>query len=188
MNKNTATLVVVIASALLFSFVSLVWGFGVYNDQASLKTQYEMKVAANSATFDNTWKVISQSAQVAESQKDALREIFEGYASARTGTSDNSNRVMTWIKESVPNADLATYRNLQNIVVGSRDSWTRNQLELVEIARQYNLNLSVIPRGLLLKVVGFTQITPKVITSTRTERVFESGKDDEVTLFTAKKK
>lgn len=181
MNKGILTALILAGGALLFGIVLLFWGIGTYNTAASLKNQYTSKVSANEASFDNMWKKIQQTSQVPDAQKNALREIFEGYASARTG-SGGGGSVMNWIKEAIPAVDVSIYKDLMNIITGSRDEWTRNQIELVSISNEYNQMLSVFPSNILLRTFGFEKIVPKVITSTRTENAFKTGKDDDVSL------
>lgn len=167
-------------AAVLAVVVLGIYTMGLYNNAATLKNTYEMKVKDNSSEFDNMWKKISQVTQIADSKKDAFREIFNGYATARTP--DGAGKVMFWVKENAPTADLAVYDKAQNIIVGSRDSWTFRQKELVAIAEQYNKLLVRFPSNFILGMFGFQKIDPKVITSTRTEKAFESGKDDDVNL------
>jgi hypothetical protein len=152
----------------------------VYNGAATLKNQYTMQVSANEATFDNMWKKVQQSAQLADAQKNGFREVFESYATGRTA--EGQGRIMAWIKEAAPRVDLSLYKNVLNIITGSRDEWTRNQVELVSIAEQYNLKLSTFPSNFILKMFGFEKIDPKIISSTRTKNAFETGKDDDVSL------
>ena len=160
-------------------FVSI--AVGTYNTQAGLKNRYEMKVVDNTSEFDNLWKKLNQVAQIPDKKKDALKEIFNSYASART--SPNQGQMMSWIKEAIPNADMSIYDNLMNIVIASRDSWTMRQKELVSIAEVYNGNLVTFPNNIFLGMFGFKKINPEVITSTKTENVFKSGKDDDTQLF-----
>ena len=178
------TIIAVIGVLVIFFSIFLIGGISVistYNQESVLKNLYDAKVKANSADFDNTWKKISQSYQVADSNKDALKEVFNGYATARTGTG-SKDPAMLWIKEAIPNADLSIYKQVLNIITSSRDGWTDRQKELVDISRQYNQNLSVFPSNFVLKMFGFQYLDAKVITSTRTEQAFESGKDDDVDL------
>ena len=168
----------------LFSLIVLSWGVSTYNTQASLKNTYEMKVEANKTDFDNMFKKIQQSVQVSDAQKEAFKEIYTGWASART--SEGQGRVMTWIKEVAPNVDVKIYTQVLNIITGSRDSWTTRQKELVDIAREHNQNLVTFPKNLLLGAFGFKKIDPQIVTSTRTDNAFKSGKDDEVDLFKKK--
>ena len=156
-------------------------GVSVYNDAARLKNTYEAKVDANRGELDNLKKKISQVAQVSDEQMKSLENIFVKHAEARSSKSEN--QLMTWIKESVPNVDQKTFINLQNVIVGSRDSWTMRQTELVDISREYNQRLVVFPGNVFLKLMGFEKIIPKVITSTSTEKAFATGKDDDTELF-----
>jgi hypothetical protein len=80
-----------------------------------------------------------------------------------------------------------TFTNLQNIIAGSRDEWTANQIALVDIAREYNKNLATFPSNVFLHAFGFQDIDAKIITSTRTDNAFKTGKDDDVDLHLGSK-
>lgn len=181
MKKLTLPIVIVSAvSLLLIGLLSVVWVVGTYNGAATLRNSYEMKVKDNSSEFDNMWKKISQSTQIADSKKDAFKEIFTSYAQARTP--QGAGRVMLWVKENAPKLNLEIFDNAQNIIVASRDGWTMRQKELVGIAEEYNRRLVTFPSNIMLGMFGFQKIDPKVVTSTRTEEAFSTGKDDDVTI------
>jgi len=168
----------------VIALVGLVLLFGVvgmYNGQATLKNTYEMKVKDNQSEFDNMWKKIQQVAQVPEAKKNAFKEIYVEYAGARS--QEGQGKLMSWVQEAVPNVDLSVYDNVMNILVASRDGWTMRQKELVDIARVYNQNLVVFPKNLILGMFGFDKIDPDIVTSTRTDEAFETGKDDDTDLF-----
>lgn len=171
---------VTLLGVVVLGITLFVWGVSTYNTQASNKNLYEMKVKDNTSEFDNMWKQISQVCQLADSKKDAFKEVFTGYAQARTP--EESGKMMLWIKESAPNMDLSVYDKAQNIIVAARNGWTMRQKELVGIATTYNDRLVRFPSGPFLKLFGFQSIDPKVITSSRTEEAFETGKDDDVSL------
>jgi hypothetical protein len=180
MNKLFGIGIVALVGIVLIGIITLTWGISSYNGAASLKNTYEMKVKDNSSEFDNMWKKISQVCQIADSKKEAFRDIFNSYATARTP--NGAGQVMFWVKENAPALDLKVYDNAQNIIVASRDGWTMRQKEMVDIAREYNQRLVTFPQNLFLSMFGFQKIDPKVITSSRTEKAFESGKDDDVSL------
>ena len=183
--KNKTIIALVIAGvAAVTAFVFLASGVSIYNDQARLKNLYEMKIKSNEAEFDNMWKKLQQTAQIPDAQKEAFKDVFTSYAKARTV--EGQGRVMAWVKEAIPNYNGKIFTKLMNIVIGSRDGWTSRQNELVDIARQYNANLVVFPKNILLPIFGFAKIDPKIITSSRTEETFKTGKDDDVTLFPKK--
>lgn len=161
-------------SLVTLGFTALSW----HNSASKLENAYEMKVIDNRSMFDNMWKKIKQVSKVPEDKKNAFKEIFNSYAQSRNSGSDQ--QVMTWVKEAVPNMDLNIYDNVMNIIVGSRDTWTNKQTELVSIAEQHNLLLVTQPKGFILELFGHKKIDPKIITSDRTEEVFATGKDNDV--------
>lgn len=152
----------------------------MYNTQSSLKNTYESKIVANRAVFDNTYKKIDQSSQATQAQKNALKEIFTSYAEGRAGNGGGS--LATSVREAIPAVDVSIYKSLMNVIIGARDEFTANQIHLVSIAEQYNKHLAVQPSGFILGMFGFTKIDAKIITSTRTENVYATGKDDDVQL------
>lgn len=183
MNKLVIPAIIVsIVGAIAVLLVSIVCVLGIYNDEASLKNLYDMKVKDNSSEFDNMWKKISQAAQIADNQKDAFKEIFQQWA--QNSTPQDGGKMMLWIKQVSPDVGGITTVQTQvmNIMVGSRDGWTMRQKELVSIASTYNDNLVRQPRGFILGLFGFKHIDPLVITSSRTDAAFKTGKDDDVDI------
>lgn len=158
--------------------------FGTYwmnvsNKEVQLRNLIVGKQRDNTSEYDNMWKKIAQVAQVPEEKKNALKEIFTSHAQARTTPSNNV--VMNWIKESVPTVNMDIYDSLMNIITSSRDSWTMRQKELIDFKREHDNLIDMFPSSLFVGSRG--KIDIKIITSTKTERVFEQQKDDDITLF-----
>lgn len=151
------------------------------NNEVQLRTTIEAKQKDNTSEFDNMFKKISQTAQVSQKQMDTLKDIFTSYADART--QDGGKSLMTWVQESIPNVDTATFNNLQNIITSSRDSWTMRQKELVDLHREHTKVMRLFPSGFILKLLGRKELKITVVTSTRTDQAFESGKDDDTKVF-----
>jgi hypothetical protein len=116
-----------------------------HNKAISLEVAIKAKQLDNHSEMDNMAKKIGQVAQVSTKQMESLKDIFASHAQARTTGGDN--QVMTWIKESIPNVDVKTFDNLQNIIVSSRDSWTMRQKELVDLSREHEKLLNMFPSG-----------------------------------------
>ena len=174
---------VVLCAALIFGVVSCGYVVSVNNREVRLRQTIVAKQRDNTSEFDNMWKKIAQVANVTEMQKDSLKEIFVGYAQARSGGAEAGGSLATWIHESVPNVDTKTFENLQNIIVGSRDAWTQRQKELLDMSREHNILLNEFPSGIVLSIFGREAIEIKIVTSSRTENSFETGKDDDVQLY-----
>lgn len=183
MNKTLLAVFTIVGIFVFSSVMVLGYGMSTYNRAKTLNVSYDAKYTANEASFDNMWKIIQQTASVTDAQKEALKEVLIGYAEARSAGQDSGGSLMRWVQESVPNVDTTTFNNLQNIIAGTRDTWTFNQLELVDIAREYNTMIETQPSGFVLSLFGMERIDPTVITSSRTDEAFATGRDDNVAVF-----
>lgn len=181
MKTGCAISLVVAGVIALIVFMLIGSVISTYNQEATLRTSINAKQQANTAEFDNMWKKINQVAQVPDQELNKIKEIIVSYADSRT--SDNQGQMMAWIKEAVPNIDTSSYKLLMNIITSSRDAWTMRQAELIDLNRERNKLLATFPSGFILRLFGREPIEIKVVTSTKTERSFETGKDDDVELF-----
>lgn len=162
------------------------WAIGALNRDTHLRVTIEQKQIDDKNQFANMKAKIKQVAQVSEKAMESLKEIFNGYASARK-SGDADKLVMNWIKESVPNVDLSTMHNLQNIITGSCDSFTMKQTELLDLKRAHDDLLKTIPDNIIYSFFGRKPIDVVIVTSTATEEAFRTGKDDDLSVFPVKK-
>jgi hypothetical protein len=169
----------------LFVVGLLVSAVGTMDTEARLRTAIEAKQKDNTSEFDNMYKKINQVAQVSEKQMNSLKDIFVSHAQGRAGENGQGGAMMNWIKESIPNVDVKTFENLQNIITSSRDSWTMRQKELVDLDRERRQMFRTVYSGMVLSLVGRREndVTITVVTSSRTEKSFETGKDNDTNVF-----
>lgn len=173
-----------IAGVIAFSSLMFVGSvFSMLNTEASKRVTKEAKQLDNTSEFDNLKKKINQSVQIPDAAYDKLQSIFNSYAEARTSNGSDDGSLMKWVQESIPNVDTTLYQNLMNLIVSSRDSWTMRQKELVDFDREHRLLFERQPNGFFLGLFGRKYTPIKVITSTNTEKAFESGNDDDTILF-----
>ena len=186
MKKGTVILLAVVAVILIFGIVGCTYTIGVRNDDAKLRNTITAKQKDNQSQFDNMWKKIAQAAEVTDEAKTALQQIFIEHAKART---TGGGGLMKWVQESVPDikADSLLYKNLMNIITGSRDSWTMRQKELLDLKREHDNLIDTVPSGWILAMMGRDEkMDVVIITSSKTEKTFETGKDDDVGIFKKK--
>lgn len=180
---SKATMWVVAVGVMLLvsvvSFASLV--IGTVNKDARLRNLITAKQRDNQSEHDNMWKKIQQVAQCTDEQMKRMQEIYTSHAAARTG--EGGKPSWSWVKESIPNIDTKTFTNLQNIVTSSRDAWTQRQKELLDFKREHDDLLSVFPTAQICALLGREKIDVTIVTSTRTEESFKTGKDDSTNLF-----
>jgi hypothetical protein len=166
----------VLALICVFMFIS------ISNREARLRNAINAKQKDNTSEFDNMWKKIQQVAEVPQAKMASLKDIFVSYAQAR-GANTSGGSLATWVKESVPNVSDTTFENLMNIITASRDSWTQRQKELIDLSREHNNMLTTFPSGAVCSILGRQPIDITIVTSTRTDKAFQTGKDDDVQLF-----
>ena len=168
--------VVVLSFAVIYGI-----GYFSYTNQATiLKNTIEAKMTDNQNQYDNMWKQISQISQVAEKDRQTLKDIIVGNSDARTNKTADA-AMMNWIKEAVPNVDSKTFTNLQNIISSQRTSWTRNQTELIDLNREYNNLRTLMPSKWFLG--GYPEIKITIVTSKKTKTTFVTGEDNDVDVF-----
>lgn len=181
MGKVFAVLALLVGCAIAILSVPLL---GFYNRETTLRTSYEAKVSANKADFDNTWKTISQVAQVPAKYREDFQGVYEAYMSARTAGNDGSGALLNFLTEAVPQYDAKElYAKVQTTVEAKRDSWTTRQKELVDIKREHDLLLTTFPGVFYNLFLRREKLELVLVTSTRTEKSFETGVDDSVEVF-----
>ena len=168
-------IVVVLGGVCIFSK-----GVSVYNTHIDLKNQIEAKQKANETIFDNTWKKINQTVQVSDKYKDGLKEVLLAYTSGRS--KGDSQLLMDWTKEAVPTFDSSIYKQINNVITSSRDDFTKNQEILIDLSRQHQQFIQKFPNNVFCVILGIKEIEIKVVTSSKTEEAFNTGKEDDIKL------
>jgi hypothetical protein len=168
-------------TAVIAVLIVAIMGVSFYNQEVTLRKTIEAKQTDNKNQMDAMWKIIDQNAQVTEIQKNNLMEIFNGYASARTGANGSAS-LMKWVQEAIPNVDQSTFNNLMNTITAQRDSFKQRQTELLDLNREHDVLISRFPNVLFAGIVGAKHIDITIVTSSRTENAFQTGKDDDVKL------
>lgn len=181
MSKGVIVGIAILGLFIILACVIMGTVVSTYNKEVSLRATIENKQKDNKNEMDNMKKKIIQVAQVSEKAMSSLKDIVCGYAEARS--TDSKNVIMNWIKESVPNVDTSTFNNLQNIITGSRDSFTMRQKELLDLKREHDKLLRSFPSNVILAMFNKKEIDVTIVTSTSTEEAFRTGKDDETDVF-----
>lgn len=181
MNKTLIAVAGFIGVGILLAVILLGMGVSFHNKEVKLRNLITNKQTDNKSEMDAMWKIIDQNAQVTVMQKEALMEIFNGYAAGRTPAND-SGSLMRWVQESVPNVDQKTYTLLMNTITAQRDGFKFRQKELLDFKREHDNLIDTFPNNIFAGLLGRNKIDVVIITSTRTENAFKTGKDDDVTL------
>ena len=169
---------------LVFVLVSVIsigcWAIDLKNTEIALKQRIEAQQIANKAEFDNMKKKILQNNQVSDKYKQGLIDVLTAYTEGRKV--DGEQLMMKWSNEAVPVMSPELYKQLSNIIVSSRDKFTIQQKQLLDLQREYNTLISTFPNSIIFTLTGIDKIEVIVITSTDADKAFETGKDDDIKL------
>lgn len=170
----------ILCAIIIGIFCIFAQGVSVYNTHISLKNQIEAKQKSNEASFDTMWKKIQQVSNVSDKYKDGLKEILIAYTDGRKDVS--KDMLMKWGNEAVPNFDSSLYKQVNNVITSSRDDFYRDQQILLDLNRQHNQFIEKFPNNIYCAILHIEKIDVKVVTSSKTEKTFESGKEDDIKL------
>lgn len=174
------TLVGILTFLIITCFCVVGKGISLYNTEIALRNTITAKQTENKTQFDNMWKKIKQAADVSDKYKDGLQEVLSAYVQGRKKESDQL--LMDWTKEAIPTFDSSIYKQLNNIVVSSRDDFTMNQKELIDMNREHDTLIDTFPNNIYFKIMHIGKINIQIITSTKTEETFNTGKEDDISL------
>lgn len=166
--------------------------FGSYititNTEMAMRMRVEAQQDVTQANFDKMFKVIAQTAQVPEHLMDKSREAFkEIYIPIMEGRYSNSRggSLMSWVTESNPQFDINSfaplYERLQIVIESNREAFFMEQKKLIDMRREHSTYINLFWQS---KFLGDVQpIEIQIVTSTNTDRSFETGKEDDINIF-----
>ena len=164
----------------VLSFALFMKNVNVDNKEIDLREDAIAQETICKAFYDKMWKIFSQQAQVSEKYKDSFKEIYIGIMEGRYSKGDGS--LMKWIQESNPNFNDALYQKLMNNIEIQREGFFNEQSKLIDIKKQHDLLMKKFPSKLFIDD-DIKPLDIKIITSTKTEDVYKTGKEDDVNLY-----
>lgn len=181
--RGIATALLAVGGFVAFMFATILILGGMYfkysNTEIRLRNQCEAQENNAKVVFDNTWKIIQQQAGIADEYKTSFAEIYPKLMDARYG--GDKNLLVKFVTEHNPNFDTSLYKTLMSSIETQRNIFTAEQKKLIDLCREHKNLIQQFPGSIFLS--GRPIIDPKIVTSTKTEKVYESGKDDDVNLF-----
>lgn len=166
-------------------FISLTWFLmsTSYNNKYSvLVTEAKARQDVSKVTLDNTWKVISGQAKVAEKERESFQDTFIEIMNART--QNDESLLMKWSQEAQVPITPDLYRALQQTIESQRNTFTAAQKELIDIKREADTMRATFPGSLFLS--GREDIKIQLVTSARTEEAFNTGQENNADPFSDK--
>jgi hypothetical protein len=149
------------------------------NREVSLRNLATAQEDSNKAIFDAVWKTISQKAQITDKYKEGFKEVYTGIMAGRYA--GKNQVIMNWIKEANPNFDSGLYKSLMDTVEGQRERFVQVQLKLRDIKREHDNLRTTFPGSFF--VGGRSELKVTIVTSDKTDNVFKSAQENNVSVF-----
>jgi len=164
----------------LLGFVVVGSLFVSYNNrEIELRNQAIAQQKSNETTFDQVWKIIQQQAGVAEEYKTVFKEIYPQLMEGRYNN-PRGGALLSLIQESNPNFDTSLYKKLMTAIEEQRIQFNRAQMTLLDIKREHNNMRKTFPSNLF--VGNRPELNIQIVTSSKTEDTFKTGKEDNIKL------
>lgn len=169
--------------------ISLIFGgityFSYSNKEITLRNAIKAKQKDSEIIFDQTWKVISQKAQITEQYKNGFKEVFTDIMDARyDNTKGQRGALFNFVHEANPNFDVSLYKDLSAAVEEQRENFTRVQEELLGLGQEHDNLIDRQPAKFFLVMIGGVEhIKLNIVTSKKTEGVFKIGQENDIKVF-----
>jgi hypothetical protein len=170
MGKILAVCGVVLGLVLM---VCLYW-MSCSNKEVRLRNQIAAQQEVNKAVHDTTWRILQEKAGVTNEYKTTFMEVYPKLMAARY--QDRSKLLMQFVKESNPNFDTSLYKDLMVSIEAERKNFLREQKKLRDLKMEHDNMIDTFPSFLF--VGGRQKINVIIVTSTVSEEVFDTGRDD----------
>jgi hypothetical protein len=169
----------IVAIIILVVFVALIVPSWIYysNKEIDVRKLGEAAQSACRVEHDTMWKTLDQKTQVTEKHAEIFSEWLETMQEGRKG-----GTLLKFVTERYPNeAGTALFKDLSAATESMRAKYANAQKELIAIKKEHDALIEKFPGSIFCS--GRPKLEIKIVTSTRTEKVYKTGKDDDVELF-----
>jgi len=179
--KNKSLFLVILIVGILGIGLTLTY-YSYDNQYITLNNLYEAQVSDDKIVYDEVWKVVKQQAQVSEQYAESFKSIYLGMMDARY--SKDSNATFKWIKEQNPEFSQDMYMKLMNTIESQRSKFTSVQRKLITYHQEISNLVKLWPSRIFVGGRPIPEL--KIVTSTKTENTFNTGKEDDMDVFEKK--
>ena len=175
---------------ILGGIIGLILGISVlssyisyHNTWIDKSNLYSEQLDTDKVIYDEVWKVIQQQANVSDKYADKFKGIYVDIMNARYGDDGREEGAgfMNMLQESNPQFDASMYIKLMNTIESERIKFTRNQQRLISIHKELKNLKQQFPSNMYLSGKELPVLV--TVTSTKTDKTFETGKEDDISLF-----
>lgn len=183
MNTKIKALIVTGFILISFALITAVTYVSSSNSEISLKNKIEAQAKTCEAYYDKLWKIIQQKTGVAKEYAKTFKDIYPALIEGRYGN-EKGGTLMKWITESNPTFDVSLYKDLMSSIEAERTGFFMEQKKLIDLDREHKVLRQQFPASFFIGSRPDVKFT--IITSSKTESVYKTGKEDDMELFNKK--
>ena len=149
--------------------------------ETGIKAQYE----SNKNSLAQYGNKIQEAVQVPAMYKNDFKDVIAASMQGRYGD-NGSQATFQWLKEHNIDFDSSVYKKIQTLIEAGRTEFKNQQDMLIDKKAQYEKSTELFWRGMWIDLAGYPKIKfddYKIVTTARTEAVFESGVEEPLKLF-----
>lgn len=180
MGKLIVSIALFVGSVLGLGLIALLLYISSNNIEVGLRNQFNAQQKTNESSFDKTWKVIQQSAQVPEHERESFRKTYVEIMQATKGVAGNG-QLASFFNQAQINISGDLFQKLMTTIESQRESFHRDQQKLLDIKRRHDDVRTKFPSSFF--VGGRPELEAKIVTSDKTDEAFNTGKDNDINLF-----
>jgi hemerythrin superfamily protein len=182
MNSKKFLILGIIGVFVVLGIVYFSMSVSYSNEEVELRTAISKKQKLNEAAFDNMWKIIQQKAKVANKYQEDFKDVYKTIMDSRYQNGGNGQGALfSFLKESNPNLDVSLYKEISRSIEAERNKFYDRQEQLSALSEQHTNLISTFPGTWFLS--DREEIEIVIVTSTKAEETFKTGKDDDIELF-----
>jgi hypothetical protein len=171
--------------ALFLTFVIGGMWISAYNGEIAKRNKVVALQKDCQNIFDNAYKIVAQDVQMArenvDKSKDDFKEIYGLMMDKRY--KEGEAQFMKWTQENNPEFDLkattSLYSKLMDAIEANRRDFMQSQTDLIAAKESYDNFIESFPRNIFLSK---EKIKITIITSSKTDKIFSTGKEDDIVL------
>lgn len=168
---------IIICGAVVIILIAMYFTFN--NKEVALRKEAEAQRSKIESVYDTMWKVLKQEAGVTEQYRKTFEEIYPKLIAGRY--EKDGGQLLKMIQESNPAFDTRLYDKLMQSIEVQRAYFATAQQRMLDILRERETLLESMPQCWFIS--NKTKIDYQVISSTVTQNVMATRRDDDIELF-----
>lgn len=168
---------IIICGAVVIILIAMYFTFN--NKEVALRKEAEAQRGKIESVYDTMWKVLKQEAGVTEQYRKTFEEIYPKLIAGRY--EKDGGQLLKMIQESNPAFDTRLYDKLMQSIEVQRAYFATAQQRMLDILRERETLLESMPQCWFIS--NKTKIDYQVISSTVTQNVMATHRDNDIELF-----